>query len=298
MAFNNFLSDEAFLNPKWSEHLAGLTSRLKERYLICAIAAFLACFIIPILIFVRSSDQAVESNVGIIPGYISIRSQGHFVELSSDREIGPIAGEDYFVLSWFRFSSFPPSTERLIVYSAIDNNNENRPGYSLALVAEEHSFRPIVYWKNENGEGQSVQFGELTLPEGAWCAFGLSFRKNKFLGLHVAIRPAQGSAEVRLLGGYELKGVIPKVASPIRVGAYGENKFRGAIGPFGIFSGQKLSGNLKAIMKAVAEEPNELPSFFNKSAVKLWVANAGNELQEGSTLKRIYPAKRKVNSAE
>lgn len=252
-------------------------------------ALFILFFAAPLGLFFWFSSRSGETPANVIPTYTSIKGQGSFIEVGGIEPIAPKAGEDFLILAWIRIGAMPTRGERLLLFSTVDGENPVSPGIALAVYPEGYNLRPVVYWQDESGERQSIQFSELTLPEGAWCAFGLSYRKDKYLGLHAAVRAAHGKPEVRLLGGYQVPAIYPKGIPALRLGAFGDNKFRGAIGPVGIFSGQKLTGKLKHLMRDIADEPGTLPRFFKPEAVRAWALGGGGEASPGTKFERFSP---------
>ena len=249
---------------------------------------FLVSFSLPLIFTFRLSDittssQSAADADSLFPNYTAIQSAGQRIEVEHASELNPVAGKDFIVSGWFKLSRLLQSREKILLLGKNDANSEPQSGYIIGLSRDADTIRPIVYWGNDN-KGKWYSFSDISIAAQSWFMLVLSFQEGKYLGLHIATPSATGKTELKLLGGYEVEdAVTPTSSGPFIVGALGDGKFKGRIGPVGVFSSANIGDDLKNVLKELARSPDELPAAFGSEDVVLW---APQGLHDESPAKR------------
>lgn len=284
-------------------------------YFCSLIALFLVAFVIPLAfalsmggvlhkIFPSSALQHfnllrrenAEKDL-IFPDSASINGPNSYVRINHSLYLEPVAGKDFMLSFWLKPRRLPAIDERYLVLSKFDERSASRRGYAFALARDRESVRPEVYWRDEVN-GTWFTFSEINLEARQWILFVVTLRDGKFLGLHSATipEPAIGqevapTPEVELLGGYELPTpIFPHSESDLLLGAFGGGKFRGQIGPLGIFRGSAITGSLDDILRELVHSPRELPAYFGKEGTGFWTENFSSDSSgKGNMVELVKP---------
>jgi hypothetical protein len=141
----------------------------------------------------------------------------------------------------------------------------------VALVGGPDGVRPQVYWQDQDGKGKWLTFAATQMAPKEWYLLALSFRDSRYLGLH--IRPLDQAGKVEVLGGYDLDGyTVPAPKADLLVGAFGGSKFRGRVGPIGVFRGKEMFSDVPKVLKTIAANPLQVPHQFDPEEVVLWAS--------------------------
>ncbi len=212
----------------------------------------------------RSQDESFPESVPVL-------ASGAVVRVSDDERLNP-AGEGMFLLTaWIKLRGPLVDGDRAAIISKFDPNTLSKPGYAVALVGGPDGVRPQVYWQDENGKGKWLSFAATQMQPKEWYLLALSFRDARYLGLH--IRPLNEAGRVEVLGGYDLDGyTIPRPKADLLVGAFGSSKFRGRVGPIGVFSGKDMFSDIPKLLKTMAAKPEQVPHQVDPDEVALWAS--------------------------
>lgn len=265
-----------------------LLRRLLENRIIFALLLaliFTISFAIPLFCAVQvggvwfdsdvSRSYAKEKTDRLFPNARVIGGPNTFLSVSHADDLQPIAGRDFLLTAWFKLRRLPALDERWIVLSKYDGESKVRNGYALALARDGDLVRPELYWRSAEGKGTWLRFSELDIDSKEWFMLAISFRQDSFLGMH-AVTPAvdgREAAKVVLLGGYQLNEMAAGSNEPLLVGSFNVGKFRGMIGPLGIFTPRDLSERLGEILNAAAAAPPAVPDELSLDEVRLWIAD-------------------------
>lgn len=158
--------------------------------------------------------------------------------------------KDFYLAVWLR--SEEPLRDAVI--SKVDFETKGKPGLSLRFIRLGEETRPQVYWKNSE-KGGWFTFAPIKQLPNRWKLFLLSFRENRYLGLHVAYETEDETAELVSLGGYDLS-FFPTSESLMKVGKVTAPGYRGEIGPILVFQG----GSRKSfeVLKELIMEPEQV----------------------------------------
>ncbi len=271
----------------------------QKLYLVSLILLFLLAFAVPLIfaltvggVFSKYMPESVVSLVesesdinekdgsekdSLFPNSVSINNSNSLISIKSNSSLEASDGKDFIFSFWVKFKKLPSQDENMIIISKYDDKSASRKGYSFALAREQENVRPSVYWRDENNNGTWFAFSEIYVEPKLWNLFVISFRDNKYLGLHTAAlleKDQTLSTQIKLLGGYELSTtIIPQNKSNLEIGAISAGKFRGKIGPVGIFNRKKITENLDSILKNLIAAPLSVPAFFEQEDVGLWMVN-------------------------
>ncbi len=274
----------------------------KDRnYFALLIALFAVAFLIPILFITsffsgsRSTLPTQESEVDAFFSHAtSISAAPSFLRVKKSAHLSPIVGEDFLLTVWFRLKKFPQPGEQVGFIAKIDASDRSRRGYTIGLTREERDLRPFVTWRNAEGEGRYQLFSEVALLPRQWYMLALSFVDDSFLGIHLGHIEGEGEIVLEPLGGYEMEEDIrPDSDSDLVLGAQRNGRFRGLLGPFGVFSGEDLGENLEGTLREMLEHPLSLPESIEMEHVLLWSVDGVQDLSENKLeLKRVGTGKR------
>lgn len=265
-------------------------SRVASRsplFLATLVALFFISFSLPLVLTFKfggsfGSSTAPGDSDTFFPGYTAIQVPGQHLEVSHSDDLNPMRGSDFIVSAWFKLSRLPQVKEKILLLGKNDANDDPHAGFVLGLSRDSDTIRPIVYW-GDSTHRKWYSFSDISIAAQSWFMLALSFQDDKYLGLHIAM-PGESKTEVKLLGGYEVEdGVVPDSPGAFMIGSWGEGRFRGRIGPFGIFSKPGIGEGLKDVLKSLARRPLEVPDTLSAKHVKLWVPDG---LEDRSGLKR------------
>jgi hypothetical protein len=170
---------------------------------------------------------------------------------------------------WFKLKAEIDPEERSAFLGKYDPRASNPEGYALALIGGADGVRPHVYWQNSTGKGRWFAFASTHINPGQWYVMGVTFRAQRYLGVHIAPYGAESNPEV--LGGYDLDGaIIPSSQAKLSVGAFKPSKFRGHIGPFGVLRDIDIAKDASRIMKRIARNPSFASDPVDAGKVALW----------------------------
>ncbi len=254
-----------------------------KRYLFLG-ALFFCSFLLPVWVvslFLRDSSSSV-ANVDqdpLFPDSIPVKTRGAFFTVQDNPGISAIEGSDYLFFGWFKFDTLPQEEKEAVLVSKIDQSRGTRPGFSIQILRKGESFRPSVYWKNNEGKGGRYEFEDFKLSVSVWYAFVLSYQQPNTLGFHfVSIKEGEKPITT-LLGGYKLK--IPVYAASnvrLQIGAPQLGTFRGSIGPVGVISGKNILEDMRGILKELSKNPLGIESFFDKNDIKFLTTDGVNDV--------------------
>ncbi|MBN8548901.1 MAG: hypothetical protein J0M12_06270 [Deltaproteobacteria bacterium] len=255
------------------------TSRVASRtpfYIVGLAFLFVISFSLPLLFTFKfggtltTSSQSAADADAIFPEYTAVQSSGQRIEIEHAAALNPQPGEDFILSGWFKFARPLQPKEKVLLIGKNDALAEPQSGYIIGLARDTDTVRPIVYWGDEK-KGKWYSFADIAIAPQSWVMLALSFQDGKYLGMHAATIGADGKAELKLLGGYEVEdGVHPSSSGPLLLGAWGEGKFKGRVGPFGLFSKSGIGDDLKNVLKSLSRSPQEIPSSLSQDEVMLW----------------------------
>jgi hypothetical protein len=206
---------------------------------------------------------------------VSVTGMGSVVRINDNSSLNPSTG-DFLLFAWFKLKNPLKDGDRAPFLGKFDPNSQNSTGYALALVGGADGVRPHVFWRNEAGNGRWYAFASTQILPDQWYLFAVTFRAQRYLGVHLSTFSREATPEV--LGGYDLEGqVIPASPAALEVGAAGSSKFRGRVGPFGILQGVDVARDGGKIIKQIARNPEAIPELVDPSQIALW-ANPRHDL--------------------
>jgi hypothetical protein len=221
---------------------------------------------------VESSADADSD--GVFRDAVSVSSVGAGVRVAHDEGLNPSVQDDQLFFVWFKLRKAVADGERVSLLGKFDVNAKVRPGYALALVGGPDGVHPEVYWQDEAGGGRWYPFTTAPIRAKEWFLLALSFRKGRYLGMHLMPyeRVRRGAKRAQLLGGYDLQPpVVAQSGVDLVVGAYGVSRFRGRIGPFGVLRSPSLSDDVEGLITRVARSPGRIPDDLGELIeVALW----------------------------
>lgn len=177
--------------------------------------------------------------------------------------------KDFMLFAWFKLRTEIDPKERSAFLGKYDSRDDNPDGYALALVGGTDGVRPHVYWQNSSGKGRWFAFASTRIEPGQWYLMGVTFRAQRYLGVHIAQHGPDAKPEV--LGGYDLDGgIIPSSQAKLSIGAFKKSRFRGHIGPFGVFQDIDVTKDAARIMKKIARDPSFESEAVDASQIALW----------------------------
>lgn len=213
----------------------------------------------------------------VFPSSFVVAKEESFIRVLSTSNLNPKEGEDFLFVGWFKLRRLPALGEKITFVSKIDSSRRTRPGYAIAVSRDGDSLRPEIYWRDETGKGNWYDFVSMKVPTKSWFMLALSFRKDRYLGLHGGTLGSDGmNPRVELLGGYDLpKGVVPEPHSDLIIGSSSKSSFRGRIGPIGIVAGFPRDMKINTVLRETLENPINIPASYGD--VRLWVGNRAKD---------------------
>lgn len=199
---------------------------------------------------------------------VSVSGVGSVLRIEHAETLNPSTG-DFLLFVWFKLKNPLQDGDRAPFLGKYDEQSKSKAGYALALVGGADGVRPHVFWQNEEGKGRWYAFASTRVQPQEWYLFAVTFRAQRYLGVHVAGYGPRANPEV--LGGYDLEGeIIPASKAPFEIGAAGTSKFRGRVGPFGIVQGLDVARDGGKIIKEIARNPEVIPDMVDQSQVAVW----------------------------
>lgn len=227
----------------------------------------------------------------------ALSGAGSFLSISGGGATTPAVGEDFVFSFWVRPSRLPQRSEKILLAGASEFSADSKDGFMIGLSRDDQKIRPIALW-GDGDQARWYSFSEVELYPQAWALFVLSFTESRFLGLHVASFSREGKPIITLLGGYEVpEGLVAKTGESLKIGAVGSGRFRGRVGPFGVFSAADLGDKLEDLVKELAANPLERPGSVSFSAVKLWAPSTRNDISGGGARIELVNPARHASSA-
>ena len=260
------------------------TLESKPRTLLLVLGFFIAAgvswlAVIAVGFSFKSSTRSL-SNVDLVSEdafaqAVSVTGMGSVIRIKDISPLNPSTG-DFLLFAWFKLKNPLKDGDRAPFLGKFDPNSQNSTGYALALVGGADGIRPHVFWRNEAGEGRWYAFASTQIIPDQWYLFAVTFRAQRYLGVHLSTFGRDATPEV--LGGYDLEGqVIPASPAALEVGAAGSSKFRGRVGPFGILQSVDVARDGGKIIKQIARNPEAIPELVDPSQIALW-ANPRHDL--------------------
>ena len=261
------------------ESSEGAMNKSTEPRPVALVAAFGAALVVSWLavvgIFFSLKSGDVSPNVPSAPvsdsafaDAIALTRSGTVLSVAHHQLLNP-TDSDFMLFVWFKLKSAIDLQERSAFLGKYDQRGGEPEGYALALVGGADGVRPHVYWQNSNGRGRWFAFASTTIEPGKWYVMGVTFRAQRYLGVHIASYGPEANPEV--LGGYDLDGsIIPASNAKLSIGAFKRSKFRGHVGPFGVFRNIDISKDATRILKSVARDPSFDAEPVDPSQVALW----------------------------
>ncbi len=236
--------------------------------------AFVLAFSLPIFILYQGMNyfwrdqESVETPAEAFPQAVRFAAQGSYGKIDYHQALSPIEGNDFFFSAWFKVNQMPAVGQRIMLISKFDPDSKNAEGYAVGITRDPSGYRPIVYWRSAKGNGGWYLFSTLAARPRTWFMLGLSFRAGNRLGLHGVADIDDQVRGVELLGGYELEeSSYPTNSSSIVFGAYGQNPFRGFVGPVSVFNGPEVDNDIHGIVKRLMRKPDEVPDLIEAKSV-------------------------------
>jgi hypothetical protein len=244
-------------------------------YLIGAFcAAFAVSWLAVVAVFFSFTSPKVPSHAGqsnredAFDDAVAVTRSGSVLTVGHHQLLNP-TGSDFMLFVWLKLKGALNVEERSAFLGKYDTRGDNPEGYALALVGGADGIRPHVYWQNSAGRGRWFAFASTTIEPGRWYVMGVTFRAQRYLGVHIAPYGPEANAEV--LGGYDLDGtIIPASNANLSIGAFKKSKFRGHVGPFGIFRDIDISKDATRILKRIARNPSFESEPVEESQIALW----------------------------
>ena len=222
--------------------------------------------------FKRSDSSVATSHVpgmdGVFADAVAVTRSGTALSVEHHAMLNP-TDSDFMLFVWFKLKSEIDPEERSAFLGKYDSRDSNPEGYALALIGGADGVRPHVYWQNSTGKGRWFAFASTRIKPGTWYVMGVTFRAQRYLGVHIA--PYAPDANPEVLGGYDLDGaVVPASQARLSVGAFKPSKFRGHIGPFGVLRDIDISKDASRIMKRIARSPSFSSEPAEVGQIALW----------------------------
>lgn len=237
-------------------------------------------FVVALVLSFKSNPTRQAASVGTLDGElfshaVHITKAGPVLSVTHHQLLNPGAfdggqsGDDFLLFVWFNLKSSVDVKERATFLGKYNSEEMNPEGYAVALVGGPEGVRPTVYWQNKTGRGRWYTFASTVVEPGRWYLLGVTFRAQRYLGVHIA--PHDGKARVEVLGGYDLGGeIIPQSSADLEVGAFKKSKFRGAIGPFGVLRGVDILEETPKLLQSFARDPASAQDGMDQAKIVLW----------------------------
>ena len=269
----------------WTVKLAIL--RKKGLFILLLTGLFAASFMLPVLFLlfedklgVWSDGQLQGDGQALFSNPFRVKGPGVFFRVRDHQGLDPLSGRDFLLLGWFNLKRLPQPGKRIVLLSKYEDHSLTPKGYALGLLRDADACRPVVYWNDRGGKGGWYVFSQMDILPRTWFMLALSFRRDRYLGLHSALYLDDAeSPRIQLLGGYDLESaVIPESNAQLVMGSFRTSSLRGMIGTIGIFESENLSEDLDSILFSAAANPGEIPDTFDEQQVKFWSVDGVHDL--------------------
>lgn len=252
------------------------------------LGVYLLSFLLPVIFALKAANfylarqTTSETIIDVFAHSLRIGAQGSYRRVSHNPALNPEPGADFLMAGWFKLNRFPERGQRVLLFSKFDVQSESREGFGVGISRDLDQLRPVVYWRDSKGKGGWYPFSEIEIPPQAWILVALSFRNDRYLGLHAATLVPGEKPKMQLLGGYDLnEGIMPVNTADLVSGASGQNAFRGEVGPAFVFSGSGLSDDFRTLLKDITRNPGEIPAGVRDDALKLALADSISHEDQG-----------------
>lgn len=259
------------------------------------IAAFLGACLVALLVghytlraprsldpFSSRSSTGVRSLNPILDPFV-VGATGSYRKAVGGEGLNPAPGEDYALFVWVKLRRIPAHGEIFSVVGKFDPQVPYKPGYALSLEGAPDGVRPRVYLSAASGGGHWYSFAAHPMTRKHWYLIAMALSEDTYVSTYMAQHGSdQGPV---FLGGYKMRlPTLPLSSSDISVGALGTSRFRGHVGPFGVFSAKGLQPNLIQYFAEMQTDPNTPPTGLSRNAVRLWATPAKDEGPSGYTI--------------
>jgi hypothetical protein len=248
---------------------------------------------------ITAAQDDVKQTVDPLPGAVRFSAQGMYGKIINDARLTPNSTLPYLFSGWFKMSQLPAVGQRIMLMARFNPHSAVNEGMALGVSRDAIGYRPVVYWRSASGAGGWYQFERIALRSRVWFQLGLSFREGRLLGLHGVADIDDLASGVQLLGGYELAPeTYPSTSMDMVFGAYGQNPFRGFVGPIAVFSGEEVGRDIHGVLKRLMRSPEELPDLIPDNSVVVR-GYLGEQLQSALGIRSevVRPVKKQVNEA-
>lgn len=239
--------------------------------------AFLVAWLVVLAVFFslrggesRSAVVSKPASFDVFSDAVTISRSGTVLTVAHHPSLNP-SDSDFMMFVWFKLGSELPPEEPSTFLAKYDPKRPNSEGYAIALIGGADGVRPYLYWRDDRVRGRWYAFASTHIARDTWYVLGVTFRARRYLGVHIA--PFGPDASPEVLGGYDLDGmVVPASSANISIGAVRKSKFRGQVGPFGIFNAIDVSKDASSIMKKLARDPSFANAPVEESQIALWAS--------------------------
>lgn len=210
------------------------------------------------------------SSDSVFADAVAVSRSGTVLSVAHNPMLNP-AASDFMLFVWFKLRLEIDPEERSTFLGKYDAKSDSSGGYALAFIGGADGVRPFVYWQNATGGGRWYAFASTHIIPGKWYVLGLTFRAQRYLGVHIAPYGPDSNPEV--LGGYDLNGeIVPASPAKLSIGAFKRSQFRGHVGPFGVFHNIDISKDASLIMKKMARDPSFEAVPVEENQIALWAS--------------------------
>jgi hypothetical protein len=248
----------------------------------CGAFALSWLFVMALVLSLKGGGQRDRSVVERSEGdpfsnAIAVSRSGPIISVTHDPVLNPsplaLDGEsvenDFLLFVWFNLRGTIDVKERATFLGKYNSEEMNPEGYAVAVVGGPDGVRPTIYWQNKAGQGRWYTFASTVVEQGRWYLLAVTFRSQRYLGVHLA--PHDPKARVEVLGGYDLGGqIVPSSPAELEVGAFPKSKFRGGIGPFGVLRGMDILNEAPKFLQSLARDPAAAIDRVEQSKIGLW----------------------------
>lgn len=242
------------------------------------LGAFALAWLVVVAVFFsfNKSPAAVVATVstqketGPFVSTVKITTSGPALKVKHSESLNPTGG-DFMLFIWFKADAPVGGEDRSVILGKYEAQDGVPDGYGIALLGGTEGVRPQVYWRNKGTRGRWYVFASAHVEPQKWYLLAVTFRSQRYLGVHIAPMSPSGNPEV--LGGYDLEGsIIPSNVADLVIGALGTSTFRGEIGSFGVLRNIDIAQDASKIMKRMAREPALGADVVEPSQIALWAS--------------------------
>lgn len=258
------------------------TPRVSQPVLIaCFIGAFATACLVSLIVghytikaprrlnpFASNASISSESFNSVEKLFV-VSTAGSYRKVVAGERLNPIPGQDYALFIWLRLRRIPAPGEVFSVVSKFDPHVAYKPGYAISLEGAPDGVRPRVYVSAASGGGRWYSFAAHPMSRRNWYLLTMALSEDTYVSTYMA---QQGTDQPpAFLGAYKMRlASLPFSASDLTVGALGQSRFRGHIGPFGVLSGEGLQRDLMGYLGKMQGNPAIQPRQLPRGAVLMW----------------------------